>query len=76
MKNIFTLSSLLLLLGSCGGSTAQGEQQIEETPSEIISKEENAVVEQVIEEVQADISEIQEDTEDSLQEVDSLLNNL
>lgn len=75
MKNGAILMVLCWLLASCGGSGTMANESASDAATEVSAEEESAIVEQAIETVQTDIEEVKKNTEESLQEVDSLLEN-
>lgn len=71
-STIALIASVFMM--SCGGAeTKQQEQPTDKM--EVTTNEEAEVAGEISTEVQSDIEDIQQSTEDNLQEVDSLLEN-
>ena len=75
MKKNLAILSISLLLLSCGGSTEKHHEH--DSPEEVLtSEQEEAISDQISEEIHSDTEELEQTTEQSLQEVDSLLNEI
>lgn len=74
MKRVLGIFAIFALLSSCGGGETAKESNAAESNT-MSANEESAAAEEIIKEVQTDVRELEQNTEESLQEVDSLLEN-
>ena len=73
MKKYLLIAIMACILCSCGTT---GKEQSNEAESTLSPSEEAAVVEEITNEIDEQMKDVQKVTEESLQEIDSLLENI